>query len=139
MVRGFNHNIKHNDKVYHIQTEDSGVETPHIITLLYVGGTIITRDKTSYADIVKIDNLETVVKELMEEQHKGMLKKLISGTFDGPSKPVATPVAAPVAAPVEEVKPLTKEEEKEKFGQDVISDKGLDDVILDFLATSSDD
>ena len=130
MVLGFNHNIKHNGKIYHIQTEDSGVENPHIITLLYVGGTIITRDKTSYADIVKIDNLETVVKELMEEQHTGMLKKLISGTFDGDSKP---------AAPVEEVKPLTKEEEKEKFGQDIISDKGLDDVILDFLSTSSDD
>ncbi|MDT8317859.1 MAG: hypothetical protein RQ824_07710 [bacterium] len=130
MVLGFNHNIKHNGKIYHIQTEDSGVETPHIITLLYVGGTIITRDKTSYADIVKIDNLETVVKELMEEQHKGMLKKLISGVFDDVSKP---------AVPVEEAKPLTKEEEKEKFGQDVISDKGLDDVILDFLATSSDD
>ena len=130
MVLGFNHNIKHNGKIYHIQTEDSGVETPHIITLLYVGGTIITRDKTSYADIVKIDNLETVVKELMEEQHKGMLKKLISGTFDGASKP---------AAPAEEVKPLTKKEEKEKFGQDIISDKGLDDVILDFLSTSSDD
>jgi hypothetical protein len=130
MVLGFNHNIKHNGKVYHIQTEDSGVEKPHIITLLYVGGTIITRDKTSYADILKIDNLETVVKELMEEQHKGMLKKLVSGTFDGDSKP---------AVPVEEVKPLTKEEEKEKFGHDVISDKGLDDVILDFLATSSDD
>jgi len=78
---------------------------------------------------VKIDNLETVVKELMEEQHKGMLKKLVAGTFDGASKPVAA----------EEVKPLTKEEEKEKFGQDIISDKGLDDVILDFLSTSSDD
>ena len=130
MVLGFNHNIKHNGKVYHIQTEDSGIETPHIITLLYVGGTIITRDKTSYADILKIDNLETVVKELMEEQHKGMLKKLVSGAFDGVSKP---------AVPVEEAKPLTKEEEKEKFGQDVISDKGLDDVILDFLSTSSDD
>lgn len=130
MVLGFNHNIKHNGKVYHIQTEDSGVETPHIITLLYVGGTIITRDKTSYADILKIDNLETVVKELMEEQHKGMLKKLVSGAFDEVTKP---------AVPVEDVKSLTKEEEKEKFGQDVISDKGLDDVILDFLATSSDD
>lgn len=130
MVLGFNHNIKHNGKVYHIQTEDSGVDTPHIITLLYVGGTIITRDKTSYADILKIDNLETVVKELMEEQHKGMLKKLISGEFDDVSKP---------AVPVEEAKPLTKEEEKAKFGQDVISDKGLDDVILDFLSTSSDD
>ena len=130
MVLGFNHNIKHKGKVYHIQTEDSGVETPHMITLLYVGGTIISRDKTSYADIVKIDNLETVVRELMEEQHKGMMRKLVSGLFDK---------ASTSDAAVAGEKPLTKEEEKEKFGQDVISDKGLDDVILDFLSTGSGD
>jgi len=130
MVLGFNHNIKHNGKVYHIQTEDSGVETPHIITLLYVGGTIISREKTSYADILKIDNLETVVRELMEEQHKGMMRKLVSGSFDKASTPEAPPVGE---------KSLTKEEEKEKFGSDLISDKGLDDVILDFLSTRSDD
>ena len=130
MVRGFNHNIKHKGKIYHIQTEDSGVDTPHIITLLYVGGTILSREKTSYADIIKVDNLETVVKELMEEQHKGMLKKLISGGFDEPAK---------VPPPPAEVKPLTKEEEKEKFGQEVISDKGLDEVILDFLSTGPED
>ncbi len=130
MVLGFNHNIKHNGKVYHIQTEDSGVETPHIITLLYVGGTIISREKTSYADIVKIDNLETVVRELMEEQHKGMMRKLVSGSFDK--------VSASDAPPARE-KALTKEEEKEKFGQEIISDKGLDDVILDFLSARSDD
>ncbi|MDH3972657.1 MAG: hypothetical protein OEV42_00135 [Deltaproteobacteria bacterium] len=128
MVRGFNHNIKHKGKIYHIQTEDSGIETPHIITLLYVGGTILAREKTSYADIIKVDNLETVVKELMEEQHKGMLKKLIAGGFDEPAK----------APPPPNEKTLTKEEEKEKFGQDVISDKGLDEVILDFLSGGPD-
>lgn len=129
MVRGFNHNIKHKGKIYHIQTEDSGVETPHIITLLYVGGTILAREKTSYADIIKVDNLEAVVKELMEEQHKGMLRKLIAGEFDEPAK----------APPPPEGKELTKEEEKEKFGQDVISDKGLDEVILDFLSGGPDE
>jgi len=129
MVRGFNHNIKHKGKIYHIQTEDSGVETPHIITLLYVGGTILAREKTSYADIIKVDNLETVVKELMEEQHKGMLKKLIAGGFDEPDK----------VPPPPEAKELSKEEEKEKFGKDVISEKGLDEVILDFLSTGPDE
>ena len=128
MVVGFNHNIKHNGKVYHIQTEDSGVETPHIITLLYVGGNIMAREKTSYADIIKVDNLEAVVKELMEEQHKLMLKKLISGAFDKKEP-----------APPPDVKPLSKEEEEKKFGGEVISDKGLDEVILDFLSSSSDD
>lgn len=129
MVRGFNHNVKHKGKIYHIQTEDSGIETPHIITLLYEGGTIKAREKTSYADIIKVDDLETVVKELMEEQHKGMLKKLVSGAFDGAAAP---------PPPVEE-KPLTPSEQTEKFGDDLISDKGLDEVILDFLSTDSGD
>jgi hypothetical protein len=38
-VTGFNHNIKYKGKVYHVQTEDSGVNNPHIITHLFVGGT----------------------------------------------------------------------------------------------------
>ena len=58
MVLGFNHNIQYKGEIFHIQTEDSGVETPHIITLLYRGGTIISSKKTSYADIIRMDNLE---------------------------------------------------------------------------------
>ncbi len=125
MVPGFNHNIKHEGKTYHIQTEDSGLKTPHIITLLYVGGTILSRKKTSYADILKVNDLHSVIKELMEEQHKSMLRQLIDGAFDDPDK--APP---PPTAPT-----LTKDEEKSKFGNDVISDKGLDEVILNFLSS----
>ena len=125
MVPGFNHNIKHEGKTYHIQTEDSGVNTPHIITLLYVGGTILARKKTSYADILKVNDLHSVVKELMEEQHKSMLKELIAGAFDDPDK----------APPPPKTPTLTEDEEKRKFGNDVISDKGLDEVILNFLSS----
>lgn len=82
MVLGFNHNIKYKGDVYHVQTEDSGVANPHIITLLYKGGVIIFSQKTSYADILKMDNLEEVVEELMKEQHKGMMRRLKQGDFD---------------------------------------------------------
>lgn len=82
MVVGFNHNFRYNGEVYHIQTEDSGVKSPNIVTLLYQGGTILASKKTSYADIAKIDNLDKVVEELMKEQHKGMLRSLKSGEFD---------------------------------------------------------
>ena len=82
MVLGFNHNIQYKGEIFHIQTEDSGVETPHIITLLYRGGTIISSKKTSYADIIRMDNLEKVVEELMKDQHKEMLRRLKSGDFD---------------------------------------------------------
>src|SRR5512139_2077860 len=81
-VVGFNHNIKHKGKVYHVQTEDSGVNNPHIITHLFVGGNILASKKTSYADILGAENLQDVVRELMEEQHKEMLRNLINGVYD---------------------------------------------------------
>lgn len=82
MVPGFNHNIKHNGAIYHIQTEDSGLGNPHIITHLFVGGNILATKKTSYADIVHAENLHAIVKELMQEQHKAMLRNLINGVYD---------------------------------------------------------
>ncbi len=82
MVVGYNHNIRYKGEVFHVQTEDSGINTPHIITLLYRGGNIIASKKTSYADIVKMGNLSQVVEELMKEQHKDMLRRLKSAEFD---------------------------------------------------------
>jgi hypothetical protein len=58
------------------------VANPHIITLLYRGGVIISSKKTSYSDILKMDNLEVVVEELMKEQHKEMMRRLKAGEFD---------------------------------------------------------
>src|SRR3954468_21647479 len=81
-VTGFNHNIKHKGKVYHVQTEDSGVGNPHLITHLFVGGNILASKKTSYADILNAENLSEVVRELMEEQHKEMLRNLINGVYE---------------------------------------------------------
>ena len=111
MVLGFNHNIKHQGRIFHVQTEDSGVDNPHIITHLFVGGNILATKKTSYADIVNADNLHGIVRELMEEQHKAMLRNLVNGIYDnvesravvaegtGPAPPPAPPRVAPQAAP----------------------------------------
>jgi hypothetical protein len=82
MVLGFNHNLQYKGEVFHVQTEDSGVANPHIITLLYRGGVILCSQKTSYSDILKMDNLEEVVEELMKEQHKNMMRRLKTGEFD---------------------------------------------------------
>ncbi len=82
MVVGFNHNFKYQGVVYHIQTEDGGLNSPNIVTLLYHGGTILASRKTSYADITRADHLGKVVEDLMKEQHKGMLHSLRNGDFD---------------------------------------------------------
>ena len=46
---GFNNNVKYGGNVFHIQTEDSGLDRPHIITHLFAdGGRIIKSNKRSY-------------------------------------------------------------------------------------------
>jgi hypothetical protein len=168
MVVGFNHNIKHKGKMYHIQTEDSGLENPHIITHLFVGGNILASKKTSYSDIVGAENLAQVVRELMEEQHKEMLRNLINGVYDDIDSAyaqqaqayqpgqihadgrrvelkagVTLPAAAPgprqlppeVLAARQQPAPVLRNDGAETlFGEDLISEKSLDEVILSYLA-----
>ena len=82
MVMGFNHNLMYKGVIFHVQTEDSGVANPCIVTILYRGGVIIGSKKTSYSDIVKMENLKKIVEELMKEQHKEMMRRLKAGDFD---------------------------------------------------------
>ncbi len=167
MLPGYNHNISYKGQIFHIQTEDSGVQNPHIITLLYKKGNIIARKKHDYSDIVGFDRLEDVVREMMQDQHKSMLRELKKGVHDkhlglvppaeeeaaseAAASPEASvpppPPAVQQAAEIEE-KPATKtinlsedEELKDEdiFGADLISDKSLDEVILSFLSKEIDE
>ena len=46
---GYNHNIPHRGRLYHVQTEDSGVEKAHIFTHVFYDGTIIADGPPSEA------------------------------------------------------------------------------------------
>jgi len=47
VITGFNTDIKHNEKVYHIQTEDKGLQNPYIeSTCLRLAGRSSLRKKT---------------------------------------------------------------------------------------------
>ncbi len=86
MIIGYNHNVLHRNRVYHIQTEDSGIKYPHIITHLFIGGNIIASKKRSYAHLLEQnlsqEELENSVREMMKQQHKEMLLELKSGKYD---------------------------------------------------------
>jgi len=80
---GFNNNVRHRGRLFHIQTEDSGVRHPHVITHLYMdGGRILKTVKTSYAGHIGSDRIAKVVRDLMKEQHKMMFIALRDGQFD---------------------------------------------------------
>ena len=47
---GYNNNVRHKNRVFHIQTEDSGLDRPHLITHLFAdGGRVIKSHKRTYA------------------------------------------------------------------------------------------
>lgn len=108
---GYNTNVRHKGKLYHIQTEDSGLQHPHIITHLFAdGGRIVASKKTSYAEHIGVEDIKTFVKKMMQDQHKGMLISLRDGAYDvseglvdtsaGSLPSVEIPVPAELAGPV---------------------------------------
>lgn len=75
---GYNHNVRHAGRLFHVQTEDSGPARPVLSTHLFIEGTILSSQRTTYP----LDEPETVTQKRMQEQHKDMLKRLRNGQFD---------------------------------------------------------
>jgi hypothetical protein len=91
---GYNTNVRHKGKLYHIQTEDSGVNHPHVITHLFAdGGRIIASRKTGYAEHLGAKDLQSIVKKLMQEQHKSMFIELRDCVYDDDA-PAEQPAAS---------------------------------------------
>lgn len=117
-VLGFNHNVRHAGWVFHVQTEDSGVSSPHIFTHLFHGGVILTTKKMVYDAEADVD----IVKGLMQAQHKSVLKELKGGVFDpkikqylGEAPPGGEPMpgeqAVPAAAALATTQPMAPADE----------------------------
>lgn len=129
MLSGFNTNFRHRGVLFHVQTEDSGLENPHVITHLFHGGNIMASEKRDYGDLIGSNEgeaLENSIRQLMEGLHKSMLKQLSRGAHDevitqrlGPDVFGADPVAAAsqaVSAPARTaalLEPLRAETETE--------------------------
>lgn len=154
MLTGFNTNIRHRGVLFHVQSEDSGLAHPHIITHLYHGGTIIFSEKSSYASRTGEPNLEEVVRELMEGQHKAVLKRLRAGDFndairerlgdvlapsDGDTKAKTRPTDTDSLTSDDDgdsatgAEALAGAEAPRSFGEGIVSERPLDDVILGYL------
>ena len=85
MQSGFNTNFRYRGVLFHVQTEDSGLENPHVIRHLFHGGNIMASEKRDYSELLAEhagESLEGAIRKLMEGQHKSMLKQLSRGEHD---------------------------------------------------------
>ncbi len=111
MVTGFNTDVQHGGKTYHVQTEDKGLQNPIIETLIYVGGEILAVRRTSYADLLSKGVSQKEISERIETQHNRMIVDIREGRYDGGK-----------------VRP---------FGEGIISSKSFDEVVLDWLRSQA--
>lgn len=120
MISGFNTEIKINGVIYHIQTEDKGINNPVIESLVYQGGAILASRRSSYKDHVDKEDVKKIVSKLMEVQHKEVLLKVknneLFGERDDDTKTYIL--------------------DKSESDESIEGIKSLDQVILDFLQES---
>lgn len=98
---GYNHNLRYKSRIYHVQTEDSGLDAPHIDSHLFFQGTILSSRRTDYSELARDpDHTERVV-QLMREQHKELMRELLRGELD-----------AKIAAVLGSVSPRAEEQQR---------------------------
>jgi hypothetical protein len=109
MVTGFNTDVDFEGRIFHVQTEDKGVDNPVVESLVYTGGEIITSRKMSYADLLHSpDYSDAELARRMDAQHQTIIREIMSGRFD-PDGP-------------------------RPFGYNIVTNRSLDEVVLEFLS-----
>lgn len=82
MITGYNTDVRHQDVVFHVQTEDKGSTNPFIESLVYVGGQVLATKRASYANLLSAGEDEKAVVTMMDHQHRTMIAAIKHGKFD---------------------------------------------------------
>lgn len=82
MITGYNTDVRHNEVVFHVQTEDKGLSNPYIESLVYVGGQVLASKRASYAELLAQGKEEKDIVALMDHQHRTMIAAIRHGKLD---------------------------------------------------------
>ena len=110
MITGFNTDIEFDGVVYHVQTEDKGLDTPLILTLVYVGGAILASKRSQYHDLINTGFDPLVLAERLQRQHTLICAAVKAGRIEDlkrlTPKDAADEQIAPT--PIARIKPVAR-------------------------------
>jgi hypothetical protein len=140
MITGYNTDVSHRGQVLHVQTEDKGLETAWIESLVYSGGQILARKRSSYKGLLDAGKGRADISELMDRQHRLIIAEIRRGRFDprlaaippaGDGPPAASAVMAEAAA-------LAEQAADGPGATPAEAGPSLDQVILDYLNSEAE-
>ncbi len=129
MITGYNTDIKHQEVVFHVQTEDKGLQNPFIESLVYVGGQVVASKRAGYAELLASGKGEKDIVGMMDHQHRVMIAAIKSGKFDD-----RVPQLLQSRSGAERRETATHDL---TMTGSIEAERSLDQVILDYLATEA--
>jgi hypothetical protein len=82
MITGFNTDVRHDGRIYHVQTEDRGSENPVLESLVYIGGTIVAKKSTPYSEQLSTGATEEMIASLLKRQHQVIIAAIKAGRIE---------------------------------------------------------
>jgi hypothetical protein len=82
VITGFNTDVSYDGHIYHVQTEDRGRDNPVLESLVYVGGTIIAKKQTTYAERLSEGATEETIASLLKKQHQVIIAAIKAGRIE---------------------------------------------------------
>jgi len=93
VITGYNTDVEYGGVVYHVQTEDKGLDTPIILSLVYSGGAILASRRAPYKDLIESGFDEAVLAQRLQRQHKLICAAIHAGRIDDLKKMSEKPAA----------------------------------------------
>jgi hypothetical protein len=83
MLTGYNTDVSYGGEVFHVQTEDKGIHSPIILSLVYRAGTILAAKRTPYTNLIQ-DGIvdELAVAQILNKQHQILVAAIKAGKSD---------------------------------------------------------
>lgn len=131
VITGYNTDVEHDGVVYHVQTEDKGLDTPIILSLVYAGGAILASKRSPYEDLLASGFSEHALAERLNRQHRLICAAILAGRIAdlrrmGSAEAVSPIAVFPIKDNGKETVPDTEQAEPEvDTTQEIISSPPL--------------
>ena len=82
VITGYNTDVEHDGVVYHVQTEDKGLDSPLILSLVYSGGAILASKRSHYDDLIASGFSDEALAERLKRQHRLICAAIHAGRIE---------------------------------------------------------
>ncbi len=126
MITGYNTDVEHDGVVYHVQTEDKGLETPLILSLVYTGGAILASKRSRYEDLIASGFSDEALSERLKRQHLLICAAIHAGRVGDLKRMAgAEPEMGAVEMPVDREPPAPAQEEEKADAREAAAEQDV--------------